>query len=474
MIMTIYHHPVEFLTHAPSSIKTTIHLSGCQRQGTRMFNRDLFRTHGLKIGLIFAVFMMFFSSALGLLEFNLISGLHISVNSELTRNTSVLISRLASSEYWLFIITGLLLSLLLPLLDPLKASLLAFTAILLVYLHSTFSTQSYLLIPAEYFLLMILMLYIVNVLISYFIEIHARQKIIETMGRYIPPHIVEKISKGHIAIPMDGEAKVLSVLFCDIQDFTKIAEELNPKQVVSLLNDYFTVLSKIIFSHNGTIDKFIGDSIMAFWGAPYEQQDHARKAVLSAIEMSNAVENLSARFKKRGWPGPKASFGINTGLMAVGNMGSVYRMSYTVIGDAVNIAARIETLCREYHVPIIVSEATMQACDDILFRELDMVTLKGKRKRTRIYQPLCLKKDADNNLLKTIESHNEGLSSYYKNEWYKARSAFKNLSMQNTDDSYYPVMIEKINYGESMHDISSTIIKPEDASIEDTKEMPGE
>ena len=103
-----------------------------------------------------------------------------------------------------------------------------------------------------------------------------------------------------------------------------------------------------------------------------------------------------------------------------------------------------------------------------------MVTLKGKRKRIRIYQPLCLKKDADNKLLKTIESHNEGLSCYYNNEWFKARSAFKNLSMQNTDDSYYPVMIEKINYNESTQNTENVSVTPDDTSIEDTKEMPGE
>lgn len=436
-----------------------------------MFNHDIFRIHGLKIGLILAVFMLFFSSALGLLEFNLISSLRISVNSELTRNTSVLLSRLASTDYWLFIFTGLILSFLLPVLNPLKASLLTFTVILAVYLHRSLAATSYLLIPVEYFLLMVLMLYIVNILISYFIEIHARQKIIATMGQYIPPHIVEKISKGHKTISLDGEARVLTVLFCDIQDFTMIAEELNPKQVVNLLNKYFTALSKIIFSHNGTIDKFIGDSIMAFWGAPYEQNDHAQKAVLAAMEMDKAVTKLSARFIKQGWPGPKAGFGINTGLMAVGNMGSIYRMSYTVIGDAVNIAARIETLCRKYHAPIIVSEATMQECNDLLFRELDMVALKGKRKRVRIYQPLCLKKDADDNLLKNLELHNEGLSCYYNKQWQQAKTIFNKLSTQNTNDEHYAMMLARIlNRDEALQDTADVSEATEASSIENTRE----
>ena len=436
-----------------------------------MFNRDIFKTHSLKIGLIFAVFMLFFSSALGLLEFNLISGLHISVNSELTRNTSVLFSRLGSSDYWLFILAGMILSILLPVLNPLKASLLTFAVILIVFIHSSFSTSGFLLIPVEYFLLTILMLYIVNILISYFIEIHARQKIFETMGKYIPPHIVEKISKGHKSISLDGEARVLTVLFCDIQDFTRIAEELNPKQVVSLLNKYFTTLSKIIFSHTGTIDKFIGDSIMAFWGAPYAQNDHAQKAVLAAMEMDKAISILSTKNIKLGWPGPKAGIGINTGLMAVGNMGSVYRMSYTVIGDAVNIAARIETLCRKYHVSIIVSETTRLECNDLLFRELDMVTLKGKRKKIRIYQPLCLKKEADDNMLKTLEQHNKGLSFYYNKQWHAAQTIFNKLAKQNVHDGYYAVILDKIhNGGESVQ--TATDLEEDEINIENTRELP--
>lgn len=438
-----------------------------------MFSRDIFRTHGLKIGLIFAVFMLFFSSALGLLEFNLISSLRISVNSELTRNTPVLLSRLASTDYWLFIFAGLVLSLLLPVLNPLKAGLLTFIALLAVYLHSSLAATSYLLIPVEYFLLMILMLYIVNVLISYFIEIHARQKIFETMGQYIPPHIVEKIGKGHKTISLDGEARVLTVLFCDIQDFTRIAEELNPKQVVNLLNKYFTTLSKIIFSHNGTIDKFIGDSIMAFWGAPNEQNDHAQKAVLAAMEMDKAIKKLSGQFIKQGWPGLKAGLGINTGLMAVGNMGSIYRMSYTVIGDAVNIAARIEPLCRKYRVPIIVSEATMLECKDFLFRELDMVALKGKRKQIRIYQPLCLKKGADDNFLKNLELHNEGLSFYYNKQWQQAKSIFSKLSTLNANDEYYAVMLDRMNNNyESLQDTADVSRTTEVSSIENTRESP--
>jgi adenylate cyclase len=291
------------------------------------------------------------------------------------------------------------------------------------------------------------------------------------MGQYIPAHIVEKIGKGNKTISLDGEAKVLTVLFCDIQDFTKIAEELNPKQVVSLLNKYFTALSKIIFSHNGTIDKFIGDSIMAFWGAPYEQSDHARKAVLAAIEMDTAVTKLSEQFIKQGWPGPRAGFGINTGLMAVGNMGSIYRMSYTVIGDAVNTAARIEPLCRKYRVPVIVSEATMLECKDILFRELDRVALKGKRKRVRIYQPLCFKKDADNALLKNIELHNEALSCYYKRQWAQAKAIFNNLSAQSADDAYYPVMLARIqNNDEALQDSTDVPEVTDTSDIENTRE----
>ncbi len=437
-----------------------------------VFIPETFKRNALRIGLIIAVFGLFISSAVGLLELSVVSGLKFSVNSQAISNASALSSRIMSLDFLILLSTGMLLSLFLPVLNPLKASLLTLVIIILIYACKLFSFTHFNVIPLEYFMLTLLMLYVVNILVSYFVDIHTRQQLVQTLGQYVPLHIVEAINKGHQAVTMDGEARELTVLFCDIQQFTRISEELNPKQLASLLNEYFTALSKVIFQHHGTIDKFIGDSIMAFWGAPLIQPDHAERATLAALDMHREITRLSEQFKKRGWPGPKAGFGINTGLMAVGNMGSVYRMVYTVIGDAVNVAARIESLTRTYHVPVIVSESTMQASPGVLFREIDTVLLKGKRARTRIYQPLCAKEQANTELLKRLEQHNEAMSCYYGQEWDKARRLFNQLRSIDTTDKYYAVMLAKVNEGSNPLDAGDEILLTKDATeLEETAEI---
>ena len=408
-----------------------------------MINLKQLKPHHLKICLIFAVFMLFFSSAIGLLEFNLVSGLRISVNSHVANNL-VLSYRLSTVDAALFIFFGILLSFLLPLLNPLKASLLTFLTILFLFMVGQYSFTPYTTIPFAYFMLMIMMLYVVNILISYFMDIHSKQKILETFGQYVPPQIVNQICMSKETVSLEGEARELTVLFCDIQNFTHIADELNPKQLAKLLNEYFTVLTEILYRHNATIDKFIGDAIMAFWGAPLKQDDHALRAVVCAMEMEKKITQISENFIQRRWPGPKAGFGLNTGLVAVGNMGSIYRMAYTVIGDAVNVAARIEPFTRTYQVPVIVSEATMRESDGVFFRELDMVTLRGKRIQTRLFQPLCLKKDADSKLYDQMEKQQAALKAYYKNELQTAHDIFTDLFTANPDDKYYGVMLAKI------------------------------
>jgi adenylate cyclase len=409
-----------------------------------MINLQHIRQFRIRIILIFAVFMLFFSSAMGLLEFNLISGLKISVNSHLTKNILILTNRLATTDAVLFTFFGILLSVLLPVLNPIRASLLTFLTIISLFVLGYISFMTYKTIPIEYFMLMIMMLYVMNILISYFMDIHSKQKILETFGQYVPPQIVNQICQGKETISLEGEARELTVLFCDIQDVTRIADDLNPKQLARLLNEYFTELTEILYQHNATIDKFIGDALMAFWGAPLKQDNHAFKAVLCAQEMEKKIRDLSAIFIQRGLPGPSAGFGLNTGLMAVGNMGSIYRMAYTVIGDAVNVAARIETFTRTYQVPIIVSEATMQSSDQFLFREIDTVVLKGKRDSNRLFQPVCMKQDADHNLQNKLEKHQIALDAYYKHDILTARDIFTGLSTSNPDDKYYGVMLDKI------------------------------
>ena len=401
------------------------------------------KTQAIQIILVFIVFLLFLANGCGLLEFQFGAGGGVSIRSFLFNESGVSLPRVViSASFILLAISGVALSLLLPLLSPIHASLLTAAASLPQF-YLAYSGTASTLLPMEYCLLTLLVLYAVNVLISYFRETVVKQKIVDVFGQFIPPELVAEISKDPRQLKLEGESKFMTVFFCDLQNFTGVSEQLNPKQLARLLNEYFDVMTEILYSHGATIDKYIGDSIMCFWSAPITQEDHARRAVLSSLEMQKQILVLSETFKKRGWPGPTMGVGINSGMMNVGNMGSKYRITYTVVGDAVNLAARLESLTRSYHVPTIVSESTMQESKGILFRALDRVQVKGKHNWTLIYQPLCLKKEADDALLATLQLHHKALDFYFAENWEEATRAFKQLRQDNKDDLYYSAMLKK-------------------------------
>jgi len=406
----------------------------------------LFRSHIVQIILIFLILLLFLANVSGLLEINVKSGPIISLRTLNTQQDNEFFIKLVTSvDFLLLLFTGITLTVLLPVLTPVRASILAVISVIPPILINIAYPVRQTLFPMEYSLLTVLILYSTNVLIGYFRVTHSRQKIIEVFGQYVPPDVVSEINKNPDQINMEGESRRLTVFFCDLQNFTGTAEQLNPKQLAALLNEYLSAMSEILFKHGATIDKYIGDSIMAFWGAPLPQTDHAQRAVSSSFEMHNKIQQLSEQFIKKGWPGPKMGIGMNTGMMNVGNMGSRYRIAYTVVGDAVNLASRLEGLTRIYNVPTIVSEMTMNDCKGILFRELDAVHVKGKHKSHKIYQPLCLQGEENNTLHRQMADHKQGIDCYYKEKWEEAGAIFKQLAMERKDDGYYPVMLNKID-----------------------------
>ena len=344
----------------------------------------------------------------------------------------------------MMMITGLILSILLPIVSPILAAIITLIfCIPHLYIYLIMSSVQ-LILPMEYSLLIILILFSMNALMIYFIETHSRQKILNVFGQYIPPEIVNEICKHPDEINMGGESRRMTVFFCDLQDFSNIAEQLNPKQLTSLLNEYFDAMTDILYHYGATIDKYIGDSIMAFWGAPLPQSDHAERAVLAAFDMNHKIKQLSENFIKRGWPGPPMGIGINTGMMNVGNMGSKYRIAYTVIGDAVNLASRIEVLTRWYDVPILVSESTKNECKNIVFREIDTVQVKGKHNMTKIYEPLCKLSSMTDDIKSRIEIHQRGMEFYNKQDYGSAAEIFSELQGHDTNDKFYSSMLNHI------------------------------
>ena len=196
---------------------------------------------------------------------------------------------------------------------------------------------------------------------GFFIESRAKRQFTELFGQYVPPELVARMARDPARYTMEGRNEILTVLFADIRGFTAIAERLDPKTLAALLNEFLTSMSLVVRSHRGTLDKYVGDAIMAFWGAPVADPQHARQAVAAALAMQGELTRLNERFAKRGWPEVQIGIGINTGAMNVGDMGSKLRKAYTVIGDAVNVAARLEGLTRQYGIGILVGQSTRDA-----------------------------------------------------------------------------------------------------------------
>ncbi len=405
------------------------------------------KTNLIKVSAIFSVFMMFVSGATGLIEITISQSPILSINSKLFNSSGsynlALNNIFLTKEFSLLLMSGLLLTIALPILSPLKAFLLTFALLLFTVAFAYYSSNASL-IPLEYCFLTILVIYMVNVLISYFIEIQSKQKLMETFGQYIPPHLVNELSRLPKELSLEGESRTLTVFFCDLLSFTSISEELNPKQLNKLLNEYFTVMTEILFKHEGTIDKYIGDAIMAFWNAPTKQEAHAQRSVEAALEMDLAIKELSKSFIARGWPGPTMGIGINTGRANVGNMGSKYRMTYTAIGDAVNLASRIESLTRVYRVPIIISEHTYKQLEGICCRELDLVQVRGKKHLTRVFQPLGYENEVGQRLKEKLILHEEAIEIYHDKKYKNAARLFRNLYESDKTDKYYKAMLKKV------------------------------
>ncbi len=408
--------------------------------------------HKFRITLILLIFILFLLGICGLMDINLYFSpgfrLHENILSHVLSRLQ-LIPQFQSLEFCLFVFTGLLLSICLPVLSPIKASSLTLTTMLLpVYLvMAQFTSGEF--VSMEYQLLTILMLFVVNVLVSYFIETRDRQQLISIFGQYVPRELVNKMCAHPDKISLAGEARELTVLFCDIKGFTEISEKLDPRQLAAFLNAYFTGMTRILYKHGATIDKYMGDAIMAFWGAPLPQAGHAMHAVSAALEMQAALIPLAEEFTKRGWPVIELGIGINTGVMNVGNMGSEYRVAYTVVGDAVNLGSRLEHLTRKYQVRVIVSEATRVASDDFLFRELDQVKVKGKEKITRIYEPIGLLAELHSDtagelISEQLSQHDIALQHYYLQHWDESERVFNELHGSSTNPFYYELFLKRI------------------------------
>lgn len=227
-----------------------------------------------------------------------------------------------------------------------------------------------------------------NLLFGYLAEGRSRRAVLKLFGEYLSPAVVEEMARDPVRWQIaESRNAELTILFADIRGFTRMAESMDPAALRDYLNTVFTGLSNIIHWHGGTVDKYIGDAVMAFWGAPVDDPDHADHAVEAAIAMQQEARRMSADFVMRGLPPLAIGIGINTGLARVGDMGSAVRRTYTALGDAVNLASRLETLTKRYEVPILIGEATVRACRTHRFDELVPALIDGRTEPVRVFAP---------------------------------------------------------------------------------------
>lgn len=298
---------------------------------------------------------------------------------------------------------GGLLALLLPFCGPWGSLALALGAGGLTMLPAILAWQAGLVLPLASALAVIALLFFSNELFGLFAETRARRQVAALFGQYVPPKVVSALSENPELASMEGESRVMTVLFSDIKGFTPISERLSPVALTRLMNEYLNRMTDVVQQQQGTVDKYIGDAIMAFWGAPLPDPQHAEHAVLTALGMQAAAAKLRESYRARGLPELHVGIGINTGNMVVGNMGSDFRRAYTVMGDSVNLGARLESLTRQYDLGILVGEATAAACPNILFREIDQVLVKGKSIPATVFEPLAPRTEASPEQLRLAE-----------------------------------------------------------------------
>lgn len=401
-------------------------------------------------------FVLIGTSAAGLLDLratpfsNIYPGVEIHANiiDNILRNDSFThdIFTEIGIGYALIVIGGLCMSALLAYSSPLAGGLGA-----LLLMEATLGGNYFWffkhnqIIGLTYPLATNVVIFLVVTLFNYFFEGQKKRFINTAFGHYVSPQIVRQLTEHPEKLTLRGEQKNLTVFFSDIRGFTTISEKLPPAELGRFMNEYLTAMSNIVLACQGTIDKFIGDAVMAIWGAPHDDVEHAANCVRAAFKMMASLDTLRLDWEKRGLPYVDIGIGINTGMVSVGNFGSDQRFDYTVMGDNVNLAARLEGSNKVYGTNIIISEYTRAALGDGFFcREIDLVRVKGKAMPVRIYEPICVG-EPEPEVKQAAEAFGQALRHYARREFAEAEGILLTLN-QTGPAKLYDLYLERISH----------------------------
>ncbi len=278
-----------------------------------------------------------------------------------------------------------------------------------------------------------IVVYLGNISAHYLVESREKRWLRQAFGRYISPALVEVITTNPDRLELGGEEVEATILFADLAGFTRLSEDMAPKPLIHLLNEYFSAFTEIILAHQGTLDKYIGDALMTYWGAPIPQEDHALRGCRASLEMAQAMEALQEAWVARGLPVVSARMGLHSGRVIAGNVGSRERFNYTVMGDAVNLAFRLEGANRHYGTKILISEATQRRVSDaFLLRELDQVQVKGRVQPVTIFE--LLGPAPGDGLPQWLRHFASGRAAYREGLWQQAAGYFQEVLRLKEDD----------------------------------------
>ncbi|MGD9502570.1 MAG: adenylate/guanylate cyclase domain-containing protein, partial [Methyloceanibacter sp.] len=298
-------------------------------------------------------------------------------------------------------------------------------------------------------------IYLAGTLVVFLRTERERNRVRNAFSHYMAPALVERLADDPSRLKLGGETRDMTLLFSDVRGFTTISEGLDAEELTRFLNSLFTPLSNIILDEQGTIDKFMGDAVMAFWNAPLEDSAHPSHACNAALRIMGEMEHLNeqwrqeAEAKGRKYKPVRIGIGLNTGICCVGNLGSETRFDYSVIGDNVNVASRLEGQSKTYDVGTVVGESTTARAPDFAFLELDLLKVKGKTEATRAFALLgdnAVKQSADFILLS--ERHTAFLARYRAQDWDAAEALSRECEKMNTArlDTLYALYRERIAY----------------------------
>lgn len=306
-------------------------------------------------------------------------------------------------------------------------------------------TEQNIWVQETYLIVGVLLATLPTALFGYIIESRKRAFIHDAFSHYLAPSVVENLAKNPAALKLGGEEKHLTAFFSDIASFSTFSENLTPTELVAFLNRYLTAMSDILLQQKGTIDKYEGDAIISFFGAPIDLEDHAVRCVSAALEQQKMLAILREEWKEEGLPEVHVRIGINSGPMVVGNMGTQSSMNYTIMGDHVNLAARLEGVCKVYRVPILMSKDTyVLVRSEVSARFVDRVRVVGRSQPVDLYQPMGLRSEVTQTQIQESRAYEQAWSLMMHGQYEDALQAMAVLYANNPECGLYEVMLNRL------------------------------